>query len=145
MKAKEYLQQLQQLDTMINQKIKEIQDLRLKSQSTKSIDCSKEWVQTSFFKNAPFLKLIGRMIDLETEIDAEINTFIDKKNKIINQIQGLKNADYINLLYKRYVEYKSLERICVEMNFSYGYIKHLHGYALKRFEDRILNQTPNNT
>lgn len=145
MKAKEYLQQLQRLDTVINQKIKELGDLRLKSKSTGSIDYSKERVQTSPSGDAPFVKLIGRIVDLEEEINAEIDRYVDEKHRIINQIQGLKNSDYISLLFKRYVEFKSLERICVEMNFSYDYIKHLHGYALKDFEDKILNTTPNNT
>ena len=145
MKAKEYLQQLQRLDTMINQKIKELGDLRLMSQSVGGIDYSKERVQSSPSGDAPFVKPICRIIDLEAEINAEIDRFVDEKHKIINQIQGLKNSDYISLLFKRYVEFKSLERICVEMNFSYDYIKHLHGYALKDFEDKILNTTPNNT
>lgn len=134
MKAKEYLQQLQQLDTVINQKIKEVQDLRLKSQSTGGIDYSKDRVQTSPSGDAPFVKLIGRIIDLEAEINAEIDAFVDEKHKIINQIQGLKNADYISLLYKRYVEYKKFETIAVEMNFTYQYVLNMHGYALKEFE-----------
>lgn len=145
MKAKEYLQQLQRLDTVINQKINELGDLCLKSQSTGGLDYSKERVQSSPSGDAPFVKPICRIIDLEAEINAEIDRFVDEKHKIINQIQGLKNSDYISLLFKRYVEFKSLERICVEMNFSYDYIKHLHGYALKDFEDKILNTTPNNT
>jgi hypothetical protein len=145
MKAKEYLQQLQRLDTVINQKIKEVHDLRLQAQSGGGLDYSKERVQSSPSGDAPFVKPICRIIDLEAEINAEIDRFVDEKHKIINQIQGLKNSDYINLLYKRYVEFKSLEKICVEMNFSYDYIKHLHGYALQDFEDRILNSTPNNT
>lgn len=134
MKAKEYLQQLQQLDTVINQKIKEVQDLRLKSQSIGGIDYSKDRVQTSPSGDAPFVKLIGRIIDLEAEINAEIDAFVDEKHKIINQIQGLKNADYISLLYKRYVEYKKFETIAVEMNFTYQYVLNMHGYALKEFE-----------
>ena len=145
MKAKEYLQQLQRLDTVINQKIKELGDLRSMSKSVGSIDYSKERVQTSPSGDAPFVKQIMRIIDLEEEINREIDKFVDKKHLIINQIQGLKNSDYISLLFKRYVEFKSLEQICVEMNFSYDYIKHLHGYALKDFEDKILNTTPNNT
>ena len=145
MKAKEYLQQLQRLDTVINQKIKEVHDLRIQAQSTGGLDYSKERVQSSPSGDAPFVKPICRIIDLEAEINAEIDKFIDEKHKIINQIQSLKNSDYISLLFKRYVEFKSLERICVEMNFSYDYIKHLHGYALKDFEDKILNTTPNNT
>lgn len=144
-KAKEYLQQLKRLDILIKQKNKEVDNLRLKSKSTSSIDYSKEKVQTSPSGEASFVKLIGRIVDLETEISQEINIFVEEKHKIINQIQKLNNADYIRLLYKRYVEYKSLERICVEMDFSYDYIKHLHGCALKDFEDKFLNSTLNNT
>ena len=145
MTAKEYLKQLQWLDIAINQKVKELDELYLKSRNTGSIDYSKERVQTSPSEDAPFVKLIEHIMELETEIDTEIDTFVDEKHKIINQIQALKNSDHISLLYKRYVEYKSLERICVEMNFSYDYIKHLHGYALQAFENKILNSTPNNT
>ncbi len=145
MKAKEYLQQLKRLDIVIKQKNKEVDNLRLKSKSTSSIDYSKEKVQTSPSGEASFVKLIGRIVDLETEISQEINIFVEEKHKIINQIQKLNNADYIRLLYKRYVEYKSLERICVEMDFSYDYIKHLHGCDLKDFEDKFLNSTLNNT
>lgn len=134
MKAKEYLQQLQRLDTVINQKINELGDLRLKSQSTGSIDYSKERVQTNPSGDAPFVKPICRIIDLEAEINAEIDKFIDEKHKIINQIQSLKNSDYISLLFKRYVEFKKFETIAVEMNFTYQYVLNMHWYALKEFE-----------
>lgn len=139
MKAKEYLQQLQRLDTVINQKIKELGDLRLKSQSVGSIDYSKERVQTSPSGDAPFVKLIGRIIDLEAEINAEIDAFVDDKHKIINQIQSLKNSKYIEILYKHYVEFKRLEVVAVEMNFTYQYVVELHGYALKDFQTTYEN------
>lgn len=139
MEAKEYLQQLQRLDTVINQKIKELGDLRLKSRSVGSIDYSKERVQTSPSGDAPFVKLIGRIIDLEQEINAEIDAFVDDKHKIINQIQGLKNSKYIEILYKHYVEFKRLEVVAVEMNFTYQYVVELHGYALKDFQTTYEN------
>ena len=139
MKAKEYLQQLQRLDTVINQKIKELGDLRLKSQSAGSIDYSKEREQTSPSGDAPFVKLIGRIIDLEAEINAEIDAFVDDKHKIINQIQSLKNSKYIEILYKHYVEFKRLEVVAVEMNFTYQYVVELHGYALKDFQTTYEN------
>lgn len=140
MKAKEYLQQLQRLDTVINQKIKEVHDLRLQAQSGGGggggggLDYSKERVQSSPSGDAPFVKPICRIIDLEAEINAEIDRFVDEKHKIINQIQGLKNSDYISLLFKRYVEFKKFETIAVEMNFTYQYVLNMHGYALKEFE-----------
>lgn len=139
MKAKEYLQQLQRLDTVINQKIKEVDDLRLKSRSVGSIDYSKERVQTSPSGDASFVKLIGRIIDLEAEINAEIDAFVDEKHRIINQIQGLKNSKYIEILYKHYVEFKRLEVVAVEMNFTYQYVVELHGYALKDFQTTYEN------
>ncbi len=123
---------------MINQKIRELDDLRSKSQSIKSIDYSKDYMQIKFSGDAPFVNLIGRIIELEGEINAEIDTFVDEKHKIINQIQALKNNKYIEILYKHYVEFKRLEVIAVEMSFSYDYIRHLHKYALWDFENKIL-------
>lgn len=134
MKAKEYLQQLQRLDTVMNQKIREADDLRLKSCSIGSIDYSKERVQSSPPGNAPFVKMIDRIIDLEAEINAEIDKYFDDKHKIINQIQSLQTVNHIQLLYKRYVEFKKFETIAVEMNFTYQYAIELHGHALQEFE-----------
>lgn len=139
MTAKEYLQQLQRLDIMINQKTKELDTLRLQIQSIGSIDYSKERVQTSPSGDASFVKLIGRITDLEAEINAEIDKYVDKKHQIINQIQSLQNVNYISILFKRYVEYKRLRCICVEMDFTYQYIRELHGYALQEFEKTYTN------
>lgn len=142
MKAKEYLQQLQRLDTMINQKIKELGDLRLMSQSVGGIDYSKERVRSSPSGDAPFVKPVLRMIELEQEINAEIDRFVDEKHEIINQIQALQNPKHIDILYKHYVEFKRLEIVAVEMNFTYQYIVELHGTALKEFQlthENLLN------
>lgn len=142
MKAKEYLQQLQRLDTMINQKIKELGDLRLMSQSVGGIDYSKERVQSSPSGDAPFVKPVLRMIELEQEINAEIDRFVYEKHEIINQIQALQNPKHIDILYKHYVEFKRLEIVAVEMNFTYQYIVELHGTALKEFQlthENLLN------
>jgi hypothetical protein len=135
MKAKEYLHNLQRLDTLINQKIKELEDLRSTSTSIGSLDYSKDRVQSSPSGDAPFVKVIGRMIDLEEEINAEIDKFVDEKHDIINQIQQLQNPKHIEILYKHYVEFKRLEVISVEMGYTYQYIVELHGYALKEFQD----------
>lgn len=142
MKAKEYLQQLQRLDTMINQKIKELGDLRLMSQSVGGIDYSEDRVQSSPSGDAPFVKPVLRMIELEQEINAEIDRFVDEKHEIINQIQALQNPKHIDILYKHYVEFKRLEIVTVEMNFTYQYIVELHGTALKEFQlthENLLN------
>lgn len=139
MKAKEYLQRLKRLDTVINQKIKELEELRTMSTSVGGIDYSKERVQTSPSGDALYTKIIYRMIDLDEEINREIDNYVDEKHRIINQIQGLENEKYIKLLYLRYVEFKKFEEIAIEMNFTYQYTIELHGYALKDFEETYKN------
>lgn len=135
MKVKQYLQQLRKLDIVINQKIEERETLRASLTSIASPDLSNERVQGGDPPgDARFVKAIARVIDLEKEIDETIDSFVDKKHLIIDQIQGLSNAAYIDLLYKRYVEYKRLEVISVEMNYTYQYTKEMHGYALQDFE-----------
>lgn len=139
MKAKEYLQQLQRLDAVINQKIKELEGLRLTLSSVGSIDYAKDRVQTGSSSDAPFVRTIEKIADLEAEIDREIDSFVDKKHQIINEIQGLSNAIHIQILFKRYVEFKRLEVISVEMNYTYAYTRELHGYALQDFERTYTN------
>lgn len=134
MKAKEYLQQLKCLDTLIDQKIKELDELRSMS-TVGAVDYSTERVQSSHSQDAPFVRIVHKIIELEQEINSEIDTFVDKKHRIINQIQKLKNPDYISLLFKRYVEFKKFETIAIEMNYTYQYILNMHGYALKSFEE----------
>lgn len=136
MTAKEYLKRLQFLDIKINQKVKELADLRMMSQSVKSTDYSKERVQATLSNTASFESSVLRINELESVIDSEIDYFVDLKHTIINQIQSLDNQSYVEILYKRYIEYKRLELVAVEMKYSYDRIKHLHGHALKEFESR---------
>lgn len=140
MNAKEYLQNLKKLDTVINQKIKELDDLKIMSTNIGSFDYSKERVQTSSNGDAPFVKAIEKICILQDEINKEIDNFVDKKHKIINQIQGLSKSKYIDVLFRRYVEYKSFETIAVEMALSYQYVIEIHGYALQEFEITYKNQ-----
>lgn len=133
MKAKEYLRRLQRLDTIINQKIKEIDNLRAMSTSVGSFDYSVERVQTSLDNNALYTKAINRVCDLQEEIDRQIDQFVDEKHKIISQIHCLDDSKYIEVLYRHYVEFKRLEEIAVELNYSYQYVRKLHGYALDSF------------
>lgn len=138
MRAKEYLQQLKRLDTVINQKKMELRDLRIMAQGLSSIDYSKDRVQTSSAGDAQFVKILNNIVDLDEEINFEINRFIEKKHEIINKIISMENAKYIEILYKRYVELKHLEAIAVEMNYTYQYTRELHGYALQEFEKTLM-------
>ena len=139
MTPKEYLMQVQRLNVLIDQRIKEVSDLR-HHDGISGIDYSKERVQTpSSSHETPFVKVVEKIILLKEQINGLINEYADLKNKIIGEIQALSNPVYIQILYKKYVEFKRLEVIAVEMNYSYDYIKHAHGYALQDFGNKYLN------
>lgn len=137
MKAKTYLEQLEILDTKINQKQMQLSDLKLKSTSTGGISYG-ERVQTSPSGDS-LCNAVTRYVALEQEINDDIDHFVDKKNVIINQIHALSDVKYIKLLFMRYVQFKRLEVIAVEMNYSYQYTKELHGVALQEFQNTYPN------
>ena len=77
---------------------------------------------------------VSHIVDLEAMIIQDKEKFLRMKDRIINEIQGLDNSVYVDILYKRYVEYKQLEEIAVEMNYSYRQVLRLHGFALQEFK-----------
>ena len=89
MKAKDYLKRLKRLDTIIRQKQQEITDLRLTASSTGGFDYSKERVQSSPSGDAPFVRPVLKIIELEQQINAEIDRYVEEKHKIIQGPRAL--------------------------------------------------------
>lgn len=134
MRAKDYLKQLERVDLRISQKIDELAELRSKALSIKSVNFGNEMVCSSSSTEAAFIHPLSNALILEAEISTELDSFIQLKHKIINEIQGLKDARYINILYKRYVDFIKLEDIASAMNYTYQYTVELHGKALQAFQ-----------
>ncbi len=134
MKAKDYLSQVSVLNVKIGQKQMQYEELLQTAISTGAIRYDKEMVQTSLTGDSTS-NIICKYIDLQSKINRDIDRFVDLKNKIINEIHELSNVGFIRLLYMRYIEEKRLEEIAVELNYSYQYVRELHGYALKAFTD----------
>ena len=127
---KEYLRQLERLSDRIEHKRQELVMLRSAMQSI-AVKIDGDRVQTSPSDKMP--DSVASVVDIEKEIESDTIVLIATRDKIINQIHSLPNSLYIKILYKRYVEYKRLEQIAVELHYSYDRIKHLHGDALQVF------------
>ena len=54
---------------------------------------------------------------------------------MIKQIQGMHNAKYMQLLFKVYVQFKSIKEAFAEMGMTYQYVRELHKKALAAFEE----------
>ena len=131
--AKQYLDQLRVSDTKINQKMEELADLMTAATSTGAIDYSKDRVQTSP-QNAQENR-ICKYVDLDAEINREIDEFVGIKHRVTKEIQELNVDYYIKILFKVYVQYKTVKDAANEIGLSYQYVRDLHKKALKAFEE----------
>lgn len=129
--SKEYLRQIRLFDICIRQKEAELAAMRSEIESM-SAAVTGERVQTS--AKDKMSEKVSHIVDLEAQIIRDKESFLRMKDRIINEIQGLDNSVYVDILYKRYVEYKQLEEIAVEMNYSYRQVLRLHGFALQEFK-----------
>ena len=138
--AKVYLGQLEIIDEMINQDLERLDDLKSCACDTGAIDYSRDRVQTST-SGDKLCRDVVRYTALNEEINAEIDRFVDSKNVIIRQIRGLNDKNFIQVLYKIYVQYKSTRQTAKEMKYSYSYVIEVHKKALKAFEESYKNLT----
>lgn len=134
--AKEYLQQLQKINLLINQRLQEKEDLNMMSKSIRGFDYARTRVQTSRSEGASFTRTIEKILALEEEISGLIQDYAELKHKIIGEIQGLQNSKSIEILHKKYVEGKGLETVADEMGYTFQYVVLLHGNALKEFSSK---------
>lgn len=138
--ARRYLEQLQELDTNINQDLERLDDMKTNACSTGAIDYSAERVQTSPSGDS-LCKAVTNYVAFNDEINSEIDRFCDAKNLIIKQIRGLHNNYFSQILFKVYVQFKTVKQASKEMKKSYNYTVELHNKALAAFEETYKNLT----
>ena len=137
MTAKEYLKEIKKIDVAIDQKQIEYETLKGSRTYIGSMDYSAERVQTSP-DGSGFTRISDRITDMQREINDEIDQWHDMRHERIRQIQQLSKVEYVDILFRKYVQYQSLETIASELGFSYNYTCNLHGEALKEFIEKFL-------
>lgn len=118
--AKQHLNQLRRLEIFIQQKEGEANDI---------LRISKAFGMSETMKT------------LLIEIERETGAFRQRREAILDEIQGIKREPCATLLYKRYAEGKDFETISQEMIYTSDWIRHLHELALKEFEKQYPEYT----
>lgn len=132
MTTKSYLEQIERLDRMIQNKLSEIE--QLKHIATSITIAPKEVnVQVSADKDR-MGSAVAKLIDLEQETDRLVDEYIDKRKRIIEQIDSIKDTNMYHVLSERYISRKGLSVIAVEMGYSFKQVCRIHGNALTEFE-----------
>ena len=137
MKAINYLKQIKIMDAKINSDIEELEMLQALATKTTSV-LGDERVQSSSSQQK-MADCVAKIVEMKEQITREIDEFIDFKQNIRSMLNGIE-ADCINLIHKRYFQFKTWEQIAVEMNFTYKWVSGgLHQKALSQFQ-RILDE-----
>ena len=72
---------------------------------------------------------VAKIVDAERETDREVRKLIQTQREIETAINRVPEP-YSTLLYGRYINLCTWERLAVQMNYSSKQIRRLHGYAL---------------
>ncbi len=138
MTTKEYLNQISRLNRMINNKLSELAELKELSKSISAVS-NKERVQTSMERDK-IGNTLSKIDEMEREIDKMIDSYSDKRTHIIGQIDSMEDENSYDILFSRYIEKKTFEKIADTKNYSFRQIIRLHGIALKQFEEKYGNE-----
>ena len=130
MTVKEYLHQAYRLDQKINSDLAELASLREMSRSVSSPQLG-ERVQTSRKGDAPFVRCIEKIIELETKINAEVDLLVELKKEIRSVITTVEDTDERLVLKYRYVHNYTWEQIGNALHADSRTVRRWHGAALQ--------------
>lgn len=131
MTARTYLEQINKLNMMIENKLQEIYALRTTATRV-TVSIEQERVKTS--PSNVLENTIAKIIDKEWEIDKLVDEMIDKRSKIVKQIDAIENPKFYSILTYKYVQCMSNKEVEQKMKLQERQVKNLHHDALCEFE-----------
>lgn len=130
--AKTYMNRIRMYDARIENGLQELSDLE--EMVTRITPVLKQDVVSSSSSQDKLGDTVAKIADLRVKINQDVDSFVDLKREAMGMLAKVEKPEYYDILHKRYVEYQSLERIAVSMNYTYRWIRRLHGRALQAFE-----------
>lgn len=132
MTIKEYLSQARYLDMRIDSKLAQVSSLN--DLATKCTAAMTGMPHSSSKSTSQMADTISKIVDMENEINADIDRLVNLKEEISRVINGVEQTDLRMILEKRYLCFRSWERIASEMVYDLRWLHRLHGKALESAE-----------
>lgn len=132
MTAKEYLQQAYRLDQRINSKIEQVASLN--DLATKCTSSLTGMPRNPNHATSTMADAVGKIIDLQAEINRDIDSLVDLKREIVTVIKAIENPEYQTLLEKRYLCFLTWEQIAVDMGYDLRWLYRIHKRALEQIQ-----------
>lgn len=121
MDAMTYLEQVEKLDVLIQNKLIEKQQwLDIAMGITANMDGVR--VQSTGAKDK-MASAVDKCVDMEAEIDRLVERLIAVKKEVIQAIEKLYSPTEYNVLHLRYIQYKTLQEIADHYGRDYGWAK----------------------
>ena len=132
MTAKEYLKQAYRLNERIDAHIRELEELRNMSTRIQGASYEEHFSGTRN-TDAPFVKLIGKIMDMEVRINSEIGCLMDLKVEMDKAIEKVEDIEEQLLLRYRYIDNMTWDDIANRLCVSSRTVHRIHSAALQRF------------
>lgn len=133
--AKEYLQRVSICDAQIDNKIAEVE--RLRSMLVNITSSIKDDVVSGSFPQDKIGETIAKIVDMESEINAEIDGFYAAKKDVQKVLNNMTDASQIKVLHKRYFQRLPWAEIAESMNLTEQRIFQIHNEALASFNETL--------
>lgn len=140
MTAKEYLSQAKYLDTRINSKIKQVGALN--DLATSATSALNGMPRDPNHGRSTMADCIAKIVDLQSEINADIDELVDLKREILETIRSLRNVECQTILERRYLCFDTWEKIAAGMGYDLRYLFKLHGKALDEVQTILAKRMP---
>ena len=129
MSTKDYLSQAYRIDQRINSKLAQVMCLRdLLGKATGTLSGAPKAATPNPHSMED---TICKMVDMEHEINADIDTLVDLKTEIMTCIKRVENPEYQTLLELRYLCFKPWEEIADQLGYTQRHMLRMHDLALE--------------
>lgn len=131
MDAKEYLQSVKDAAENIEKKLKMIenlQEMRFRVTQTLKADIVSGGGNGGGFSGAS-----DALLDLERELSEDVKKYAEMLREAKALLAKVRNKNYYDVLYKHYLESKSLKTIADEMGYCKRNVGYIHDKAVKVF------------
>ena len=133
MTTKEYLEQIEKLQLLIENKLIEVKQLKIMACNVSAVKNSDINVQSSHEMDR-LGQSIAKIVDMENSVNESMEVFINRKQTIIKQIESMEDTRMYRILSARYINFESWDRVAKITSYSPVQVKRIHEKALAEFE-----------
>ena len=133
MTTKQYLNQIQEMKGLIDDKYKQINEMRDEMTRVSAVRIKDINVQGSGDPD-PMASSVAALVDRERELNALIENYIQLQRVLSAQIDAIKKTKLREVLQCRYIHGMTFESTATSINKSWRQTIRIHGSALQEFE-----------